>query len=244
MSNEAQRRDQQAALVLHTHPYRETSLVVEVFSAEHGRLALVARGARRPRSALRGLLQSFQPLLLSWSGKGELRTLQRAEWVGGLPVLPGRALLCGFYLNELLLKLLPREDPHPRLYEAYYAALEALAGGGDPAGTLRGFELDLLAEMGYALRLDREAGSDRPIDSQTRYHYAFDRGAQCEAMPRAVPVSGATLLAMAARDFREPQAAREAKQLMREVLGHYLEERGLFSRQLLIDLQKLEGGEE
>src|SRR5438067_12322007 len=133
------RRDDQTAFVLHTYPYRETSLIAEMFTAEFGRVAMVARGAKRPRSELRGLLQAFQPLTLSWSGTGELKTLIKAEWRGGLPRVGGSALLCGFYLNELLLKLLPREDQHPQLYEAYERALAQLAGGADQAPVLRRF---------------------------------------------------------------------------------------------------------
>src|SRR5207248_7606859 len=98
------RRDEQPAFVLHTYAYLETSLIVEALTPDFGRVAMVARGAKRPRSELRGLLQGFQPLLLSWSGHNELKTLQKAEWRGGLPRLGGSALLCGFYLNELLLK--------------------------------------------------------------------------------------------------------------------------------------------
>ena len=103
------------AFVLHSYPFRETSLILDVFSRSHGRLAMVARGARRPKSSLRGLLMNFQPLLLSWFGKGEVRTLHSAEWQGGQPYLQGTALMCGFYLNELLLNLLARDDPHQQL---------------------------------------------------------------------------------------------------------------------------------
>lgn len=104
---------EQPAFVLHSYPYRETSLIVDVLTRDHGRLALVAKGAKRPHSALRGVLQTFQPLLLSWSGKSEVRTLTGAEWVGGMLPLSGDALLCGFYANELLVKFCAREDPQP-----------------------------------------------------------------------------------------------------------------------------------
>src|SRR4051794_13373877 len=110
--NSPARQESREAFVLHTYPYRETSLIVEALTRSFGRIALLARGARRPRSAMRGVLLSFQPLALSWFGKGELRTMARAEWLGGQPLLQGEALLCGFYLNELLLRLLPREDAH------------------------------------------------------------------------------------------------------------------------------------
>ena len=237
------RRDDQPAFVLHTYPYRETSVIVETITAEYGRIATVARGARRPRSELRGLLQAFQPLLLSWFGQGELKTLLRAEWRGGLPRIGGSALLCGFYLNELLLKLLPREDPHPRLYASYEAALAELAAGSEEAPVLRRFELLLLAELGYALPLVREADTGGPIDPDVRYHYAFDRGARRApegAGSRGPTVRGATLLALADGHYVDAETAAEAKRLMREVLDHYLEQRGVESRRVVQELQALD----
>jgi DNA repair protein RecO (recombination protein O) len=242
-----QRRDDEPAFVLHTYPYRETSVIVEALTAGYGRVAMVARGAKRPRSELRGILQGFQPLLLSWSGQAELKTLIRAEWRGGLPLVGGSALLCGFYLNELLLKLLPREDPHPRLFAAYEAALTELAAGGEQAPLLRRFEVQLLAELGYALPLVREADTDEPVDPAARYHYAFDRGPRrvgSRAPPGAGPalplVRGATLLALADGRYADAETAGEAKRLMREVLDHYLEQRGVESRRVVQDLQALD----
>ena len=237
------RRDDQPGFVLHTYAYRETSLIVEAFTSEYGRVALVARGAKRPRSEMRGLLQGFQPLLLSWAGQQELKTLVKVEWRGGLPLVVGAALLCGFYLNELLLKLLPREDPHPGLFASYESALGELAAGAEQAPVLRRFELTLLTELGYALPLLREADTGGPIDPSARYHYAFDRG------PRLAPpapgvrlpqVRGATLLALADGRYVDAETAAEAKRLMRDVLDHYLEQRGVESRRVVQDLQALE----
>src|SRR5512139_2216696 len=122
---ERTRQEVREAFILHSYPYRETSLLLEVFTRGFGRLSMVARAARSPRSQLRGVLLAFQPLALSWFGRGEVRTLARAEWIGGQPLLHGEALLCGFYLNELLLRMLPREDPHDALFQRYQ---EALAG--------------------------------------------------------------------------------------------------------------------
>src|SRR6202140_3132117 len=170
------RRDDQPAFFRHRYPYRETSLIVEAFTVDHGRVAMVARGAKRPRSELRGVLQAFQPLSVSWAGAGELKTLTRAEWRGGLPLVPGAALLCGFYLNELLLKMLPREDPHPQLFREYQSTLSKLAGGAEQAPVLRQFEVQLLAQLGYALPLTHEVDSALPADPGARYYYAFDRG--------------------------------------------------------------------
>ncbi len=237
------RRDDQPSFVLHAYPYRETSLIVEAFTREYGRVALVARGAKRPRSELRGLLQAFQPLLLSWSGQQELKTLLRAEWRGGLPRVGGSALLCGFYLNELLLKLLPREDPHAELFAHYETALAELAAGRDQAPVLRRFEVRLLAAMGYALPLVREADTGAPVEPAARYHYAFDRGPRRDAPvagPRLPIVRGATLIALAEQRYPDAATAAEATRLMREVLDHYLEQRGVESRRVVQDLQALD----
>jgi len=243
MKHPRERRDDQHGFVLHAYPYRETSLIVEAFTELHGRVALVARGARRPRSELRGILQAFQPLTLSWAGSGELKTLMRAEWRGGLPLVGGSALLCGFYLNELLLKLLAREDPHPRLYRDYEDALARLASGAEQAPVLRQFELNLLAELGYALPLRHEADTGAPVDPVARYYYAFERGPRLTASEpgrRYPQVRGATLLALADLDFAEADAAAEEKRLMREVLDHYLEQRAVFSRRVVRDLRSLD----
>ena len=244
MRSQHQRHDDEPAFLLHGYAYRETSIIVEVLTATRGRVAAVARGARRPRSELRGVLQAFQPLTLSWSGGGELKTLIRAEWRGGLPLVAGSALLCGFYLNELLLKLLPREDPHPQLFRDYEFALAQLADGAEQGPVLRRFELRLLAELGYALPLTHEADTGRPVDPATRYYYAFDRGpraAVAEPGQRYPQVRGATLLALAQHDFSAPDAAVEAKRLMREVLDHYLERRTIVSRRVVRDLRAIEG---
>jgi len=150
MSKRAQRVQDSVAYMLHATPWRETSLIVQAFSREHGSLALVAKGAKRPYSTLRPVLGAFQPLLLSWSGAGEVRTLTRAETAGIHP-LGGAALMSAWYMNELLLRLLPREDPHPVLFDAYDEALQRLAAGSRAAGALRRFEWTLLHETGYGV---------------------------------------------------------------------------------------------
>ena len=241
-----ERRDDQPAFVLHTYPYRETSVIVETFAEQAGRVALVARGAKRPRSELRGVLQAFQPLTVSWAGTAELKTLLKAEWRGGLPLPGGAALLCGFYLNELLLKLLPREDPHPLLWNSYASALQALTADTRPvaqAATLRRFEVRLLAELGYALPLTHDVDTGAPIDAAKRYHYAFDRGPRLQAAePREhwPLVRGATLIALASEHYPDADVAAEAKRLMRGILDHYLDERRIFSRRVVRDLAALE----
>lgn len=139
-----------AGYLLHASSWRETSLVVQAFTREHGHVALVAKGAKRPHSQLRPALSIFQPLSLSWSGGAEVKTLTRAE-CAGIRAMGGKALMSAWYMNELLLRLLPREDPHPVLYDAYEAALVQLSNGKDAAGALRRFEWVLLQETGYGL---------------------------------------------------------------------------------------------
>lgn len=236
------RLDAQPAFVLHGYPFRETSLIVEAFTREHGRLGLVARGARRPKSSLRGVLLPFQPLLLSWSGQRELRTLMRAEWVGGYTPLRGEALICGFYLNELLLKLLPRDDPHERLFALYEDALSGLAGGADRQTTLRRFEISLLEELGYAVVMDREVERDAPVARERSYVYVVERGpvdAGSGALRNGVELSGQTLIDMRSGDFTSPTTQQQSKALMRALINHYLGKQVLHTRQLLRDLQEI-----
>ncbi|KAF0200507.1 MAG: DNA repair protein RecO [Gallionellaceae bacterium] len=228
------------AFVLHSYPFRETSLVLEVFSRQYGRVPLVARGARRPRSALRGLLMSFQPLALSWFGKNELRTLHSAEWQGGQPQLQGTALMCGFYLNELLLNLTARDDPHEQLFDYYQQTLQRLVQEDDHASTLRCFEKHLLQELGYALLLEHEAGSNESISAEKNYRYILERGAIVETVDAAqgLPVAGKTLLDIAADDYTDVNSARQGKQLMRMLLNHHLGGVVLHTRELIKDLKK------
>lgn len=239
---ERTRFDGQRAFLLHTYPYRETSLVAELYTRDNGRVAVIARGARRPRSALRGVLLAFQPLLLGWSGKSELKTLHKAEWQGGYTPLRGLSLICGFYLNELLLKLLPREDPHEKLYEAYASALSQLPDTADHAAVLRRFERVLLQELGYGLVLEREVAGGGPIVAEARYCYVPERG----PVPvrevdgkTGVELAGQTLIDMAANRYSDPQTVQQSKALMRALITHCLGPQTLHTRQLLRDLQQL-----
>lgn len=238
---EKSQQDGQPAFVLHSYSFRETSLVVEAFTRDHGRVALVARGARRPKSTLRGVLLSFQRLLLSWTGRTELRTLIRAEWHGGYAPLMGQALICGFYLNELLLKLLARDDPHERLFEVYADTLAALGRGMEQAAILRRFEINLLRELGYAVTLDRDVESGEPIATGRRYVYIVERGpiTAAGAPGNAVELSGQTLIDMQSGIYASAATQQQSKALMRALINHYLGNQVLHTRQLLRDLQEL-----
>ncbi len=233
------RIDNELGFVLHSYPFRETSLVVEVFTRHHGRLALVARGARRPRSALRGQVQPFTPLLLSWFGKGEVRTLHGAEWQGGLAPLSGMPLLCGFYLNELLLKLLARDDPHEALFDYYHATLSELARPADDnlERILRRFERHLLSEIGYAATFHEEAETAQPVREEQAYYFVPERGPYAgKGSGIGIPVSGRTLLDLDQDRFDSPVTRAEAKQLMRALINHHLGGKPLYTRQMLKEL--------
>lgn len=167
MSKRASRVTEAVGYLLHASAWRETSLLVQVFTRDHGQLALVAKGAKRPYSVLRPVLNGFQPLILSWTGSGEVKTLTRAESTGVRP-LAGKAFMSAWYLNELILRLLPREDPHPQLYEAYDAALVQLAAGSGAAAALRRFEWILLQETGYGLDEPFPAFDDPAIEPALR----------------------------------------------------------------------------
>jgi DNA repair protein RecO (recombination protein O) len=240
-ARDSARQDGQPAFVLHSYPFKETSLVVELLTREFGRIGVVARGARRPKSALRGVLLAFQPLLVSWSGKGELQTLMRAEWQGGYHPLKGLSLICGFYLNELMLKLLPRHDAHERLFDTYAATLRELEAGERAAATLRTFEKNLLRELGYAVTLDRDVGSGNPIAAEQRYTYLVERGpvSTDAAEPNGVELIGQTLLDMQSDNYSNSVTQQQSKALMRTLINHYLGDQELHTRQLLRDLQEL-----
>ena len=242
--------------VLHSYAYRETSLILQVWTEKHGRLALVAKGARRPKSASRSVLVPFQPIALDWFGRGELRTLKTAEPASPATPLAGAALLSAFYLNELLLKLTTRDDPHEGLFAAYDTAIGELrsicrlspgASSLSIEPVLRRFELRLLQELGYAVELGREAGTHAPIAAEREYLYVVERGpvpaAPGETPANAVRLAGQTLIDLERGDFASAATASQSKQLMRLLIQHSLNGQELATRSLVRDLQRLEGGE-
>ena len=243
----------QPAYILHSRPYRDTSLLIEAFSRDHGRVGLVARGARgaRRRNPLSaGHLQPFGPVLLSWTGQGELATLTGADRDPGAPAArlraSGEGLLCGLYANELLLRLLARSDPHPGLFDDYDALLGGLASG-DPAPVLRRFEKRLLEALGYGLSLTHTFDTGEAVEPGRVYCYFPDRGAtqggqagRGTGHDGAVPVSGDSLLALAAERFEglTAQAQSEIRRLTRAALDLQLGERPLHTRGLLRESRK------
>lgn len=219
----------QPVFILHHRPYRETSLLLDVFTQDHGRISLIARGIRTSRSTLRPLLQPFQPLLVSWQGKTELMTLQTAE-PNGVPIhLQAECLLSGFYLNELLIRLVQKHDPQPQLYTIYHHTLLELDAPELQQKYLRIFEKKLLDELGYGLQLQGEFSAEK------QYQFHPEQGfTVCESIdkPTAMIFSGKSLLALATEQLNDVESLREIKRLMRIAFAPLLGTQPLHSRKL------------
>ncbi|HUP92719.1 MAG TPA: DNA repair protein RecO [Solimonas sp.] len=228
------RHSLEPAYLLSARPYSDTSLLLEAFTLNEGRVGIIARGARGPRSKLRGLLQALQPLLLSWTQAGELGTLTGAEADGAPVVLAGERVFYAWYLNELVLKLLARHDAHPRLFERYAEALPLLAGAGYEAA-LRLFEKHLLAEIGYGLLLPPT------IDLALSYSYDPEQGPLPGA--GAEGLAGASLVAL--RDERieafDARALADARKLLRAALRRQLGGKELATPKLLRQMRGADG---
>lgn len=234
--------DLHPAYVLHSRPYRETSLLLEVLSRDHGRVRLVAKGAKQTRTNTALVLQPCQRLLLAWSGKSELMTLTRAEQDGPAPVLAQERLLAVFYLNELILRLLHQQEGHPALFDIYDQTLNGLAGADARTEILlRVFEKRLLQDLGYGLVLDHDAETGMKIDPLMSYCYLLERG-PVRAVPAHgdyVQISGAALLALYREQLEEQGVLQECKSLMRHVLHRYLGHKPLASRNLYASYRNL-----
>lgn len=233
------RVDQQAAFILHHRPFRDTSQILDVFSREHGRLALVARGSRGPKSKLRGVLRPFMPLSMSWVQRSDLGTLTGAELRGKPLQLIGDSLLSGYYVNELLLHFLHRHDAQPEIFELYVRAIESLCATDAVAPCLREFEIELLSQLGYALNLAHEAESHDALQEGQSYEFRFERGPVRVARSTGPLVfKGATLTAIAAREFNDIGVLRAANRLLREVISFHLGGKELKSRKVLLELHR------
>ncbi|MFZ6848468.1 DNA repair protein RecO [Undibacterium sp. RuRC25W] len=230
----------QPGFVLHSWPYKETSVIVDVLTRDYGRIALIAKGAKRPHSQLRSVLQTFQPLQFAWTGKSEMRILTSAEWVGGMLPLEKSALLCGFYLNELLVKFLVRDEAHPILFDQYVSTLNQLAHDEPATTVLRQFELSLLRESGLLSDLAFCTSKREPVQADARYVVDPETGVRLSTASDTAPVViGKTLLDMVSGDYQDLQTQFQSKMLMRSLLAHHLHGAFLNTRQILIDLQNL-----
>jgi DNA repair protein RecO (recombination protein O) len=227
--------------VLHQHAYRDTSRIVEVFTAEHGRLTLFARGTNGAKSTLRGVLRPFQRLLLSWSGRTEACRLVSAEIDGVLTTLAKERLMSGFYLNELLLKLMERCDPHPEVFTAYAACIAGLAGGEPEEAGLRRFEKRLLDNLGYGLDLSRTVDG-KPISPEGYYRFAAERGATICVAEAPGAVYGRSLTDLEGDLFVDARSLRDAKRVLRAALEVCLDGRELKSREVMRAMRRRDAG--
>lgn len=236
-----QRRvQQQAAFILHHRPFRDTSQILDLISRDHGKLSVVARGSRGARSRLKGILRPFMPLSVSWMIKTDLGTLTGAE-VSGAPLsLTGDALLSGFYVNELILHFLHRHDPQPEIFDVYSHTIEALAASGnDVAICLRQFEIELLRQIGYALNLDHEYGSNKALQPQQNYEYRPEQGPVAVNRKEGAQVfTGEILSAIGLQRFEDAVVLRSANRLLRDVIAFHLGGKELKSRKVLLEMHR------
>ncbi len=233
------RIQQHPAYLLHHRPFRDTSLLLDIFSRDHGRLALVARGARSQKSRLKPFLRPFMPLQLSWILRSDLGTLTGAELDGQPLKLSGDALMSGYYINELILHLTHRHDSQPELFAAYAHSIAQLAGASEPAPALRVFEIEMLALLGYAPNFGHDSVSHEPIEEGGNYEYRAEQGPVKVARKSGSMVfTGETLIAIGEARFDDPQILRAAGRLLRNVINHHLGGKELKSRKVLVDLHR------
>lgn len=214
---------QQPAYILHARPWRETSLLLECLTRDHGRMGMVARGARRPRARTsQSDLQPFQELVMDYSLRGELGTLRSAEAVHHPRALEGTALLAGLYMNELVVRMSGRQDPHSGLHAVYRQSVQRLADDPAVAWTLRRFERDLLKALGYAMELEHVADTGSPLDPEANYLYVPEHGAVPASPSTGLSVRGGDLLALAADRMPDVEGMRRLRKLSRGLLLHHL----------------------
>lgn len=232
------------AYLLHHRPYRDTSRILDLYTREHGRITVFARGARSAKSALSPVLQPFNRLLVSWTVGRDAGQLIGAEFDGAPLSLPPARLMSGFYVNELLLKLLTGHDAHPVLFDWYAVTVESLKGEDAEGRTLRIFEKRLLQELGYGLSLTHEAEGGHAIQAERQYRYVFEHGpvpvsevVDAESHPSYY--SGASLLSLAREILDDPVSRNDARRLLRGALERLLDGRGLNSREILGQLRRL-----
>lgn len=226
------------AFVLHQRPYRETSLLLDVFTADFGRLSLVARGQRQAKRHQTNPLQLFQPLWINWFGRGDLLTLNKVETTSAPYWLQGHATLCGLYINELLVRLLTQQQPEPLVFEAYLTVLEGLQQVEQAEQVLRLFEKRLLEALGYGLDLSTDSDGEA-VEESRHYSYQPELGLQtCFHDDAKRIISGSSLLQLQQENLNDAISLTETKQLMRLIINYYLDGKPLKSRQLFAEMQR------
>jgi DNA repair protein RecO (recombination protein O) len=240
---DARRVQLQPAYVLHHRPYRDTSRILELFTRDHGRASVFARGARGGRNqsaTLTSVLQPFNRVLVSWTGRGEAGQLTAAEFDGAFAVMPPEQLVNGYYVNELLLKLFARHDGHAEVFALYSATIDALKASIEPIRALRIFEKRLLDALGYGLVLDTDAVTQAPVDADRMYHYRLEQGAvrALDVAEGSLVFAGSSLLSLAREELATATALADARRLLRAALDRCLDGRELKSRQVMLALRR------
>lgn len=236
----SQRRvQQQPGYILHHRPFRDSSQILDVFTRDHGKIAVVARGSRGSRSRLAGVLRPFLPLRVSWVAKSDLGTLTGAEAAGAPSGVVGDAMLAAYYVNELLLHFLHRFDPQPEIFALYEETIAALVGTTEVAPPLRSFEFEFLSLLGYAVNLDHEFGSREPLDVELNYEYRMEQGlVRVERNSGRLVFSGKTLCGIAAQRFEDAEVLLAANRLMRDIIAFNLGGKELKSRKVLMEVHR------
>jgi len=230
MSAHARRVQLAPGYILHHHPYRDTSRILEVLTRDAGRMSIFARGVRGPKAKLASELQPFRLLLLSWSGKGDAPMLAGAESSPDQGTMPPACLMSGFYLNELLLKLTHRHDPVMGVFDTYHATLEALKHGAPLEPSLRIFEKRLLDLLGYGVELDVDARTGARLEPDAYYHFRPTQGVLLADASASGALSGASLISLALEELDSPRTLEDSKKLLQAALTHVLEGRELNTR--------------
>ena len=245
MSGTARRVQLEPAYLLHHYAWRDSSRILEFMTRSLGRVSVFARAARRGGTTLPATLQPFGELLVSWTSRGEAGQLTGAERVRAPAVLAGDRLMSAFYANELLIRLLPRHDPHPELFDAYATLLDQLHDGdAQPARALRLFEKRLLDELGWGLSLESDVGSGTPLEPLRSYRYRIDGGPEVidGVADGTLVFSGASLLSLAREDLGDERSLADARRLLRAALDQCLDGRPLRTREVLIAMRAHGGG--
>jgi DNA repair protein RecO (recombination protein O) len=221
------------AFILHQRPYRESSVLLEIYSQGHGRISLLAKGVRQKKRSQAGLLQLYQPLLISWFGRSDLQVLSTAEPDGPAYLLQAESALCGLYINELMVKLLPLGEAEPSLFQSYREALIGLQLAKNNEITLRLFEKHLLSHLGYGLVLEQEVETGDNITAEQDYYYVADRGLhRWQVGQKHNRISGRSIQHLINEQGFDQTSLKEIKQLMRMVMHFYLAGKPLRSREL------------
>ncbi len=229
------------AYLIHQRPYSETSQIINLFSRHYGRVDAIAKGSKRPKSKFKSFLQPFSPILVSWSGRSQLKTLRSVDISSGKQSNVSRKhLMSAFYLNELILSFLTTADPYPDLFDAYSLAINNLSNADSSEIILREFEIQLLTEIGYAINFQTEAMSSKKIEPNLSYRFIAEEGfvSSVTSSARDTLIKGSVIQSIDRKDFSQPQTMRVAKRIIRESVKYHLSGKELNTKKVVKSLKK------